>query len=332
MRQLKKIALLIAAVLTIGCCSAEAAGISKEEFTRLRQLEKTVLEQISEMEADLKPSKSLEQYKKEYLAAVAKASPRAISDAAMGKLLAGARYVLLGDEHTTDRSQQNAAMVLKLMKAGSDQVTLVIEWIDISFQNEVDAFLAGKLALKDLKTKISFDKLWGFSWTSYARILNAARQLKTPVLLVERLKGQQHSLNSRDDFIVSTINSHSQKNKGMRYLVVYGDYHIIGNGHLAQKLAKTGMKPQICLIGDAPEVYWKLLGSLKDPGKIGFAELGNGIFYIVNGTPLERSLSYRNYLMKMVGFKKSDFEEWVGPADIMPQSAERSKFEALHRD
>lgn len=332
MRQLKKIALLMVATLALGFYSAEAAGISKEEYSRLRQVEKTVLEQISEMEADLKASKSLEKYKKEYLAAVPKGNPKALSDAAMSKLLAEARYVLLGDEHTTDKSQQNAAMVLKLMKSGKDQVTLVIEWIDISFQNDVDAFLAGKLALKDLKTKIGFDKLWGFSWTSYARILNAAKQLKTPVLLVERLKGQQHSLNARDDFIVATINSHAQKNKGMRYLVVYGDYHIIGNAHLAQKLAKVGMKPQICLIGDAPEVYWKLLGSIKDPAKIGFAELGNGIFYIVNGTPLERSLSYRNYLMKMVGFRKSDFEEWIGPADIMPQSADRSKFEALHRD
>lgn len=335
MKNLQKSIIAALVGVTIGLCGTSmvsAANISKAEFSRLRQVEKILHENIAEMEADLKTSKSLEKYKKEYLAAIPKAAAKPITDAAMAKHLAGAPYVLLGDEHTTDRSQQNTAMVLKLMKAGKTPVTLVIEWLDISFQQDVDSFLAGKLALKDLKIKTGFDKLWGFSWASYSKILNTAKQLKAPILLVERLKGQQHSLNERDNFITTSIKNHAQKNVGMRYLVVYGDYHVIGAGHLADKLTKAGLKPQTCLIGDAPEVYWRLLGSIKDPGKVGFADLGGNTFYLVNGTPLERSISYRNYLMKMVGFKKSDFDEWVSPADIVPQAVAQNKFEALHRD
>ncbi|PKL44640.1 MAG: hypothetical protein CVV41_04555 [Candidatus Riflebacteria bacterium HGW-Riflebacteria-1] len=320
---------LLATVLVFILSAAGAAEISKNEYNRLRQVEKTLQQQISEMEAELKTSKSLANYKKSYLAAVPATAPQPASDAEMAKILAGARYVMLGDEHTTNQSQINTANVLRMMRAAKEPVTLVIEWVDISFQKEIDAFLAGSLPLKDLRARISFDKLWGFSWASYAKILSAAKQLKTPILLVERLKGN-HSLADRDSFITATIVAHAKKATNMRYLVVYGDYHILGDGHLSSQLAKAGLKPQTILIGDAADIYWKLLGKGKDPAKIGFASLSNGIYYIRNGTPLERSLSYRDYLMKMLGYKKSDFEDWVGPADIVPQAGGRNNFEALH--
>ncbi len=216
-----------------------------------------------------------------------------------------------------------------MMRAGKGPMTLVIEWVDISFQKQVDEFLAGRLPLKDVRNKISFDKLWGFSWAGYSKILSAAKQLKTPILLVERLK-TSHNLADRDNFITAKISEHSKKAAGMRYLVVYGDYHTLGSGHLSQKMAKAGLKPQTILIGDGKDIYWKLLGKIKDPAKIGFADLGSGIYYVRNGTPLERSLAYRDYLMKMLGYHKNDFEEWIGPGDIVAKSAGHSNFEALH--
>ena len=325
---LKTIALFAVALLFLGS-AAGAAEISKGEYNRLRQVEKGLQQQIEEMEAELKASSQLAKYKKSYLAAVPATAPKPMSDAEMAKILAGARYVFMGDEHTTDQAQANTSTVLRMMRASKEPVTLVIEWVDISFQKEIDAFLAGSLPLKNLRTKISFDKLWGFSWSAYSKILSTAKQLKTPVLLVERLKGS-HSLADRDSFITATIASHAKKAENMRYLVVYGDYHILGADHLSQKMAKAGFKPQTILVGDAVETYWKLLGKVKDPAKIGFASLGGATYYIRNGTPLERSLSYRNYLMKILGFKKGDLEEWIGPGDIVPQSASRSNFDTLH--
>jgi len=323
------LSVLITAAIT---SALQAAAISKDEFNRLREVHATIGSQIEEMESDLKTSKSLEKYKKEYLSAIPAASPKPIIEAEMAKKLADAPFVLLGDEHTTDRSQQNTATVLKLMKTGNKPLTLVIEWLDISHQKDIDIFLAGKMSLSDLRTKTGFDKLWGFSWTSYSKVLNAAKSTRTPVLLVERLKGPQKSLNERDDFITATIKSHAQKNPGMRYLVVYGDYHILGKDHLADKLSAAGFKNQMCLIGEAGETWWKLLGTLKDPSKIGFAFLGSNIYYIFSGSPLERSLSYRNYLMKILGFKKGDFEEWIGPADIVPAASSANDFDKLHRN
>ncbi len=322
-------AFLAVILLLVVAGVAGAASISKDEFSRLRLVEKILHQQIAEMEGELKASKQLEAYKKSYLAAVPKTVPRPVSDSEIARILAAARYVIMGDEHTTSQAQANTTMVLSMMRASKEPVTLVLEWVDISFQKQIDEFLAGRIPLKDLRGKISFDKLWGFSWASYSKILSAAKKLKTPILLVERLKGS-HNLADRDTFITKTIADHAKKTPGMRYLVVYGDYHVLGTGHLSDKMAKAGLKPQTILIGEAAEIYWKLLGQLKDPEKAGFANLGSGIYYIRNGTPLERSMYYRDYLMKMLGYSKNDFEEWVGPADISPKAGGRNNFEALH--
>ena len=310
---------------------ADAGEVGKDEFNRLRAADKALRSHISEMESQIKASASLKKYMKEYETAIPTTAPRPLTDAEMAKVLAAAKYVMLGDEHTTAKSQANTLLVLKMMKASKEPLTLVIEWVDISFQKEIDAFLAGKLPLKDLKGKISFDKLWGFSWANYSKILSAAKQLNVPILLVERLKST-HSLADRDTFITATIAAHAKAHTGMRYLVVYGDYHILARNHLSDKLSKAGFKPQILLIGDAGETYWKLLGKIKDPDKIGFAELSGGIYYIVNGTPAERSLSYRNYLMKLLGYTKSDFEEWISAEDIKPRGSASNNFKNLHRD
>lgn len=309
---------------------ASAANISKNEFNRLLELENKLLEQIYEMESELETSRQLETYKKEYLAAIPKTAPRPISDSNMGKLLAAARCVVMGDEHTTNKSQANTITVLNMMRTGKKPVTLVIEWVDQSFQKDIDSFLAGRIPLKNLRSKINFDRLWGFSWSAYSKILTAAKKLKTPVLLVERLKAS-HSLANRDSFIAGKIAKSAKAKPDMRYLVVYGDYHTLGSNHLSDKLAKEGVTPQLILIGEARDTYWKLLGKLKDPAKIGFATLGKNIYYICNGTPLERSLAYRNYLMKILGYRKSDFDYWVDTRDIVPLSASSSNFERLHK-
>jgi hypothetical protein len=323
--------LLVTLLLVVFSTALHAGTVSKDEYNRLRAVDKTLRSHISEMEKQLQPSASLKKYMKEYEAAVPTVTPEPVSDTEIAKMLAAARYVMLGDEHTTSRSQANTVLVLKMMKAAKEPVTLVIEWVDISFQKQIDAFLAGKLPLKDLKSKISFDKLWGFCWADYAKILTAAKKLKTPVLLTERLKGT-HSLADRDSFITSTVAAHAKANAGMRYLVVYGDYHILGANHLSDKLEKAGFKPQLRLIGDAKDTWWKLLGKMKDPDRISFAKLGSDIYYIANGTPAERSLSYRNYLMKLLGYTKSDFEDWVGPNDIKPRSGTDKSFDSLHRE
>ncbi len=116
----------------------------------------------------------------------------------------------------------------------------------------------------------------------------------------------------------------------MRYLTIYGEYHLIGPEHLTHKCSKLGLKPQIIMVGEAAETYWQLLAKTMDPEKIGFAHLKKDLYYINAGTPLERSFSYRNYLMDILGYEPEDFGDDIGKADIVPQAAAASRFDQLH--
>lgn len=326
-----KLPLYILVVLLLAvACQVESATISKNEFNRLMLVEKLLLGQIGEMEAEFENSPSLKKYRVEYLATVASKQIKEVSTQEMVKNIDAARFVFLGDEHTTAESQMNTIKILSLMRKNKAPVTLVLEWIDESHQADVDAFLAGKLPLKNLRSKIAFDKDWGFSWTSYAKILSAAKKMRVPILLVERLK-KRHSLGDRDTHIAGKIKLCADKNKEMRFLTVYGEYHLLGPDHLTEKCARLGLKSQLILVGDAPGVYWKLLGKSMDPEKVEFAQLKNNVFYIRNGTPLERSFSYRSYLMKVLNWTQADFDEKITRADISPKAAAQANFDRLHQ-
>ncbi|MFZ5952185.1 MAG: ChaN family lipoprotein [Candidatus Rifleibacteriota bacterium] len=304
--------------------------ISKAEFDRLRMVDKLLKAQIGEMETEFKASPALDKYRVEYLATVACKTPKAVSAAQIAKILDQSRFVFLGDEHTTAESQKNTINVLNLMKKNNRPVTLVLEWIDESHQEVINQFLAGQVPGTELRKKIAFDKDWGFSWTDYSKILAAAKKLKVPILLVERLK-KRHSLSERDTYIAGKIAEDAKKNEQMRYLTVYGEYHLLGPGHLTEKCSKLGLSSQVILVGDAPEVYWKLLAQTMDPDQVEFAQLKGNVYFIRNGTPLERSMSYRNYLMKILGYKASDFEDRVGATDIIPKAGAAASFDELHQ-
>ncbi|GAB4275075.1 MAG: hypothetical protein Kow0029_15920 [Candidatus Rifleibacteriota bacterium] len=306
-----------------------AAKISKAEIERLRRVEKLLKTQISQMESEFEASASLSKYRIEYFATVACRNPIPVPDAQMSALLAKAQNVFLGDEHTTAESQKNTIAIMAMMRKNKAPLTLVIEWIDESYQSELDEFLAGKLSLKDLKNKIRFSKNWGFSWANYSKILTAAKRMKVPILLVERLQ-KPHSLGDRDTYISGKIDSHKAQHENMRYLIVYGEYHLLGPNHLTDKCHKLGIIPDIILVGDAPDTYWKLLEKLEDPDRISFAKLKGIVYYIKNGTPLERSFSYRKYLMKILGWTEADFEDEIHAGDIVPKSASTINFDRLH--
>ena len=307
-----------------------AAPITSQEYQRLTGAARIVRANITELESQLKVSTSLVRYEKEFKAAVPRGAPKLVTMAALAETLKNARLVVMGDDHATTESQTNTVEALQFMKAGSAPLVLVIEWIDVSRQKEVDRFLAGGITLTQLRQSIQFDKDWGFSWKSYSRILTAAKKLKVPVLLTERLKSKP-SLAQRDTMIANDIAAYGKAHPGTRFLIVYGEFHVLGPDHLGEKLAKAGMKPDVKLIGEAEPVYWKLLQKTLDPAAVKVADLGGGIFYLRGGSPLERMLAYRKYLMKIIGYRADDFEDWVSDKDAAPVLKSVERFQQLHQ-
>lgn len=284
--------------------------------------------QMAEMNEYFGEPEALVRYEREYRAEVASRSEELTPLPDVDDRLAGSRLTLFGDTHTERSSQTNTVEALRAMRAGDGPVTLVIEFIDRSFQAEVDAYLAGELDVEALRERVQYDEHWGFSWENYRLVLEGARRLGAGLLLVENHL-ERHELDQRDREIVAWTMAHRARHPDTRYLVAYGSYHVLGRGHLADLFAAEGLPADTVLVGEAPEVYFRALRKVRDPDLVRFVRLSDELYFIRNGTPIERERETRDTFMGYGGWREEDFRAQL--PDCQSDGGRRRLFQQLHQ-
>ena len=223
--------------------------------------------QVSELQCELKTlnqylgmSESFLKYEQEFSSFLENASYQVVDRESLVDEIQSSQVVLLADNHLSYHSQSHALGLLKTLS--SPNLSLVIEWIDVSYQAEVNEYLAGKVTLVDLKTQIKFHEYWDFSWESYKRVLKLAKDLSIEVRLVENLKKTQ-DLRTRDQAILRKVKSIHESAENQQVLVVYGTYHILGKDHLFDLFKELGYKTT-AITSQATSPYMKALYQFKD--------------------------------------------------------------------
>lgn len=314
-------------LLLLLAASLRAAPLSLDQIDCLAELHLALKAQLAEMNEVFGEPEALVRYEQEYRQAVREQTAEITPVADLEERLAGAELVLFGDTHTEIESQENTIEALRAMRRGDGPVTLVIEWIDRSFQAEVDAFLAGETDGATLREAVEYDRHWSFSWEHYLPVLEAARELGAGVLLVEDHLHRQE-LGDRDRDIATLTLTHRARNPGRRYLVAYGSYHTFGRGHLPDLFVAGGLAPDAVLLGEAPEVYFRALRKVRDPERLRFVRLGPGLYFVENGTPVERERETRDRFMGYAGWLEEDFR--VRTPDCGAARGSRELFHELH--
>lgn len=305
-----------------------AAPLDPAAIEARMEVSRKLLEQIVQIEAVFEDTGSLARYEREYLKALAARPASPVAEKILFQRLATSPYVFVSDVHNCADSQGLTLEVMRAVAAGPGPVTLVLEWVDRRFQGDVDAFLAGKITLSTLRRRICYEQYWSFPWTSYRRVLDEAKRLGLAILLSEDLEND-HGLAERDAAICDTVATHRDANPGMRYMVVYGAYHLLGPRHLTARLATRGLTPQVIIVDESDTHYWATLKAVKDPDLIEALDLGDGVFYVERGSPVERHRAYRNFLMSLTGWEEEDFDESLDEI-LAPLVERRSAFDAIH--
>lgn len=273
--------------------------------------------QIEELEGATRTSPSFARYEDEYEAAVAGLKGRPAERATLATRLEAAHLVLVGDLHLAPASQDLSAALLEAMARGDGPLAVALEWIDRRHQAKVDAYLAGRLDAAKLKAAIGFDKTWGFSWASHRRLLEAIKAAGAAVVLAEDFRDDE-GLGARDRDLTTRLAAHAAAHPGTRYLVPYGTYHVLGKGHLAERLAAALGSPATVVLTAADEVYWAALRRYRDPDRLATLDLGRDRFLVPAGDPLEQALAYRRYLLDLTGLELDELDS--------------TRFDALHRE
>ena len=112
-----------------------------------------------------------------------------LAPAAFTAELAGADYLLLGEEHPNPCDHQAQAAVIRRLAAAGVLPAIGLEMVPADYQGVLDAFNAGTLPLAELPAKLDWKTTWGFDFELYAPIFEAAREYKLPVYALNAPKG-----------------------------------------------------------------------------------------------------------------------------------------------
>lgn len=112
-----------------------------------------------------------------------------LAPAAFAAELAGADYLLLGEEHPNPCDHQAQAAVIRRLAAVGVLPAIGLEMVPADYQGVLDAFNAGTLPLAELPSRLDWKTTWGFDFELYAPIFQAAQEYKLPVYALNAPKG-----------------------------------------------------------------------------------------------------------------------------------------------
>ena len=312
-----KVFQLLLAFIIFSCVNGYVRAQTEEDIRRLQQRDRIYDKQL----AKRSPS-PLKTYFDEYEAVLKGRAHTPLTTSTVSTMLSTAQCVMQGDFHLAPQSQEMTINILEMMSAGEGHITVVLEWIDVSFQKEVDAYLANKyddekqmLLLEQLKKDIHYETCWSFPWENYYPILLAIKRLDAAVLLTDN-RIHRPGIRVRDKEAAEAICKLHKEKPLERLLVVYGETHLLGSDHLSEKMAIGGFQPDIIMNGRNEKLFWRALEKYGKFDTMAFLDLGDLIFedgadpyktstliYFLAGNPVDRK---RARLMSSIIAKKRD--------------------------
>lgn len=283
-------ALILGCALLPVAVSAESLEVQRRCLAWIEAATRSLLPGVDD--ADLR------RYREEYESELGRgdaAGARRVDRDELARRLAGARMVLLGDEHGTAAFQQNAQDVLEAMAAGPGPLTLAIEFVDSRFQHHLDDYLAGKMPAETFKREAYDASDWNFSWKSFRALLDTARDHRVSVVAAE--PGRGRSLQERDQAIASRVRSISG-----RVLVFYGTLHILGKDHLSGLL-----DDDLIMVGVGPKTYWQVAETFGTSFEN--VELRPGLVFTNLGDPIRMEWPEFRSLLENFGYQ--DLEDFL---------------------
>ena len=92
-----------------------------------------------------------------------------------------ADYILIGESHTNTCDHQVQAELINALVQAGVMPALGLEMLDVTVQDKLDVFNAGKLEANKLADKLNWSEQWGYRFSIYAPIFELARKYSLPV-------------------------------------------------------------------------------------------------------------------------------------------------------
>jgi hypothetical protein len=209
---------------------------------------------------------------------------------------AASDIVYFGDYHPLDASQKLALDILGELKARGTSVVLALEMLYEYQQETLDRWMKGTLGEEEFLETIKYDSEWGFSWQSFRRFFDAARDPFVPVFGIDyEPRDQLRFIRRRDRMIARKIASLRSFFPGHTILVIIGESHL-ASGHLPEEVRKItgGRLKETTIVQNADEIYWKLLRKGRQDAEA--VQVSAGRYCVFTASPMIKYQSYRRVI------------------------------------
>ncbi len=209
---------------------------------------------------------------------------------------AGSDIVYFGDYHPLDASQKLALDLLAELKERGAKVVLALEMLYEYEQETLDRWMKGAMSEEEFLEAINYRSEWGFSWESYRRFFEAAKDPFVPVFGIDsEPRDQLRFIRRRDRMIARKIASIRNFFPGHTILVVIGESHIASN-HLPEDVRKIigGRLKETTIVQNIDEIYWRLLRKGRQDAEA--VQVGAGRYCVFTASPMIKYQSYRRMI------------------------------------
>jgi uncharacterized iron-regulated protein len=229
----------------------------------------------------------------------------------LGKVVAAADIVLIGDYHALPSAQRFAARLLESRAHLADRpVILGIEAIFSRDQHVLDEWWRREISEAELRRRIRFDVDWGYDWAPFYELLVTAREHAEAIYALDCMPREDlRKIGARDRHAAHKIAELRKQHPNAAILVLFGESHL-APGHLPCALQKQLPGERLLsILQNVDALYWQAIGEERD--RVEAARVADDVVCVFNSTPLEK---YENYRLHLSRWGRSDDD---GP-DVAP--------------
>jgi len=210
----------------------------------------------------------------------------------------------VGDFHTNPESQRTLLRLLRALSPRVEAVGFGTEFVAGRYQEELDRYLAGRIADRTFLERTRYRDLWPYDvWTGMRPVLQYCREAGMPVLALDGLADEGGledalDLQARDAYAAARIAAYVAQHRGAHMVIHFGESHV-AEGHLPRAvdidLARRGLSCRRLLVNqNAERIYWRLLAAGRE--RVRVVEVDRRHFCVLNTRPHQQQETYLDWL------------------------------------
>jgi uncharacterized iron-regulated protein len=229
----------------------------------------------------------------------------------LGRLVATADVVLIGDYHALPAAQRFAATLFEERAHPGDRpVVLGVETIFSRDQHILDEWWRREIDEAEFRQRIRFDLDWGYDWTPFYALLVTAREHAEAIYGMDCMPREDlRKIGARDRHAAHKIAETRQRHPKAVIMVLFGESHL-APGHLPRVLHESLPGEHVLtVLQNVDALYWLAAGEKQE--HVPAVRVTDDVVCAFNSTPLEK---YENYRLHLSRWGRTEEE---GP-DLVP--------------